>query len=1045
VNLEASATDGGGCTNNGWLKWTVLVDLWGNGTTDYEFSSFLPSTDNNLGNDTNGNGIPDRYVAPTSSGGTVKVPSFVLESEMSTHKVSWKVTDGCGNVTSCESTFMVVDKKAPTPYCVSLSTAVMENCQVELWAIDFNKGSFDNCTPQNGLCYTFNGEMPVWTKLGEVHYFKGLGQVATIAEYNAGNAQKWVPEFKSSAKIFDKDDVVNSPITIKMSVWDSNGNTDYCEVDLSLIDNQGGCNTTPQVSCDCAPNQYTGMAVVTCNAEPGTNGAVGAIIDVRNNATAPRGTDWAPSISKIYPSNWTIDSIGQIFSIAIDDNSNVYLAASDVYDQQFNPDVYGPAQIFKASPPSFRALPFATLPNTGGSLNGTGGMVYDTKNSQLIVSNLEDGKLYRFNNNGTVVETIDPFGDDDNTSGIVSKTEQVWGLGINNENGSVKVYFGRIDDTERSMYSITLNNNGSFPSKSAIKKEINSIPGVGKRISDIEFSNDGKAMILTERGTFFTTGAHDSRVMRYNLNGTTWTIGLKYEVGANVNDVYPGLATAGGENSAGGIDFGYGSTSEAVNGKCDAIVWSSAHWMRTSDGNLYYGIQGMDANGNKPSSDPISPNMKTDIIVDFDGTYDNFNQKGKLGDVEVFRCKKSGTILSSIEGRIENVKGEGIEQVSISIDANRPEYPKYMLANKAYKVGNLQSDTYKLTPSKTDDYLNGVSTLDLVLIQRHILGISKLDSPEKLIAADINKDGKVAANDLVELRRLILGMINKLPNNDSWAFVPKSHVYINPLSPFDAPRSMTLNVTTDITNADFMGIKIGDVTGDAKAVKGNDTDNRGSRTLNFKADNQTLVTGQTVNVEITSDNFHNIYGYQFTAKMKGLELVDVKSGSINVENTFGEPEANKMTMSWSNERAVSAVAGEVLFTVVMKATSNGNLSEMFTLGSEVTRSESYGLDMTANRVEMKIGGKAGEYALYQNEPNPFRNETEIKFELAKAGKATLTFVDIAGKQILIKEINGIAGMNTLRVMKSEIKMTGVLYYQLESGDFKAIKSMIVVE
>ncbi|MBL0083781.1 MAG: proprotein convertase P-domain-containing protein [Saprospiraceae bacterium] len=112
VNLEASATDEGGCTANGWLKWQVFVDLWGNGTTDYEFSSFLPSTDNNLGNDTNQNGINDRYVAPTASGATLKVPAFVLDAENSVHKVQWKVTDGCGNVTDCYSTFMVVDKKS---------------------------------------------------------------------------------------------------------------------------------------------------------------------------------------------------------------------------------------------------------------------------------------------------------------------------------------------------------------------------------------------------------------------------------------------------------------------------------------------------------------------------------------------------------------------------------------------------------------------------------------------------------------------------------------------------------------------------------------------------------------------------------------------------------------------------------------------------------------------------------------------------------------------------------------------------------------------
>jgi hypothetical protein len=43
---------------------------------------------------------------------------------------------------------------------------------------------------------------------------------------------------------------------------------------------------------------------------------------------------------------------------------------------------------------------------------------------------------------------------------------------------------------------------------------------------------------------------------------------------------------------------------------------------------------------------------------------------------------------------------------------------------------------------KNDDYLNGVSTLDLVMIQRHILSISKFTDPFNIIAADINNDEK---------------------------------------------------------------------------------------------------------------------------------------------------------------------------------------------------------------------------------------------------------------------------------------------------------------
>ena len=142
----------------GWLKWTVFVDLWGDGTDDYgmQSSSHYHHLILNF-NDTNGNGIPDVYLAPTANGETVSVPLPDIEGSMSNHKVRWTVTDGCNNVTTCDNEFMVVDKKAPTPYCVSLSTAVMASSgTVELWAVDFNVGSFDNCTAQEDLRYTFS-------------------------------------------------------------------------------------------------------------------------------------------------------------------------------------------------------------------------------------------------------------------------------------------------------------------------------------------------------------------------------------------------------------------------------------------------------------------------------------------------------------------------------------------------------------------------------------------------------------------------------------------------------------------------------------------------------------------------------------------------------------------------------------------------------------------------------------------------------------------------------------------------------------------------
>ena len=43
---------------------------------------------------------------------------------------------------------------------------------------------------------------------------------------------------------------------------------------------------------------------------------------------------------------------------------------------------------------------------------------------------------------------------------------------------------------------------------------------------------------------------------------------------------------------------------------------------------------------------------------------------------------------------------------------------------------------------------SAVTTFDLVLISRHILGLEALDSPYKMIAADVNMSGTISTSDV---------------------------------------------------------------------------------------------------------------------------------------------------------------------------------------------------------------------------------------------------------------------------------------------------------
>lgn len=397
------------------------------------------------------------------------------------------------------------------------------------------------------------------------------------------------------------------------------------------------------ISCDketceyvtqCEPlgnnTEQSGITVVTYNADNPTD-FVGAIYDTRNNASTPLGTDWAPALGTggkiIKPADWTLGKLGRIFGIAMDKNSNIYLAASGVYGQNFLNTPYqntNPGRIYKATAGSYSTSSFVDLPmsyaSSAGSLNGIGNVAYDKINNQLFATNLDDGKIYRISMTGTILQTYDPFSVDSGTPDITVQDERIWGIGVNYESGKVKVYFPRITTpvttlANRNLYSITLNSGGNMPTSAPVL-EIPNLPGVAESITDIEFSADTQKMILAERGD-----PHNAMSFSYNKIGSSWNSNTQYFVGGFT-----------GKNAAGGVDFAFvGDDKTPV--KCEEFIWASGNYLEAasvSPGRVY-GLQGIKYAGNTLTSAPSS-----DLFVDYNPPIYNFAQKGDIGDVDVF-------------------------------------------------------------------------------------------------------------------------------------------------------------------------------------------------------------------------------------------------------------------------------------------------------------------------------------------------------------------------------------------------------------------------
>ncbi|NNE26702.1 MAG: hypothetical protein HKN09_07645 [Saprospiraceae bacterium] len=126
-----------------------------------------------------------------------------------------------------------------------------------------------------------------------------------------------------------------------------------------------------------------------------------------------------------------------------------------------------------------------------------------------------------------------------------------------------------------------------------------------------------------------------------------------------------------------------------------------------------------------------------------------------------------------------------------------------------------QSNQYVLELQLPDEPLNGVSTLDQVFMQRHILAITPFQNACEEIAADANNDGNITVLDVIMIRELILGRIASLPDVPAWLYFNAKA--INGL-PGQDPGATDLKFKQSefpLSQLEITGIKIGDLNGSA--------------------------------------------------------------------------------------------------------------------------------------------------------------------------------------------------------------------------------------
>lgn len=347
---------------------------------------------------------------------------------------------------------------------------------------------------------------------------------------------------------------------------------------------------------------------------------------------------------------------------------------------------------------------------------------------------------------------------------------------------------------------------------------------------------------------------------------------------------------------------------------------------------------------------------------------------------------------------ISNVQ---ISATTANMTANITSSGSYTLSN----LPQLQNTSYTIAATKNDENpLNGLTTFDLVLISKHIIGLQPFTEPWQTVAADLNCNGMVTTFDIVVGRKLILGLDNELACG-AWKFVPQG-------SPVAANGSCV----------DFTGVKLGDITGPYFAPPPSE---RAAFVL--KAPDRQLKAGESFTLLLDATEAIRLQSLQIDLEIEPntLKINKVNSSQLaGFDGTcYNAPllENGHLPILWIDGNMANLSSDKSILSLEMTALQGGKLSNMLRLHTGGLPSEL--LDENARPVQIDLQWKAPESKeintalLY---PNPARNAFSIDYNSAEDLNTRLQVIDIQGNVVLEQPASIAKGQNRLQVTMENI-------------------------
>ena len=928
----------------------------------------------------------------------------ITELPQDTTWVVYTITDDCGNSTMCFTEVFVSDQQAPNAICEGYTIVSLDdNGEASVSATSIDDFSFDNCSDVTLAVRRLNTD--------------------------CGSAEDM--EFGESVSLCCED-VANSPILVVLRVTDAEGNVNECIANVNVQDKYAPEITCPaEVNLNCGQD-YTDMSLTGGMATADDNcGVTVEFLGYNTSGLSECGIGTVFKNFRVTDPQGRTESCSQRITIT---NPNPFSENDIVWPQDMDVTTCDMNDL----EPEITGFPIISNDLCATIAISREDQVFEQEEGEEIcfkilrtwrvidecADDLADGNFYTFSQKITVINSVAPTF---NTTCVNQNLLAADGECEANATVTVDASDDCTADADLEyLYTIDYDDDGTID----VNGNTNDASGI--------YPTGSHRVIFTVTDQCDNARSCESIITVSDAKAPT-----PYCIG-NLTIVL---------DDDGNVELWASDINLKSIDECDGEDVTVAFDALGQQQVIFFSCADLD-NG-------IGQDFEIDMYaIDKSGNSDFCTVTVTVQDNGNDACTDSANAMATLEGRIVNDDYEGIMAVDVDIydmsDDNEEMTQVETNEEGAYTFSELPFyDGYMVKPISNGDHSAGVSTLDLVLIQRHILGLQDLEGSHNLIAADINGSSNISGADIVELRKVILGVSDEFSNNTAWKYIPTSFEFADPSFPWTYPTELELaELYVDTDELDFFGIKIGDVNGSATNLTSATTADTRSAGLELSIVNAEFTRGQEVNLPVIVESGMDIEGMQMTITFdesvmtyKGITSNQANIAASHINAT--QASRGIIAIAYDNVMGLELNSDDVLmnleFVAVADATVEGNID----INSDVLTAEVYDLSHNTASVSLEI---RNEYTT-QNEgsivlsasPNPFNDMTNIRFTLPTEQTATITILDATGRVMMNVTKACVAGENTIEVTRDQLSVDGLYYYQLETAERTIVKKMIMVK